>query len=94
MTGPDDRPAHGEEANTGEEARPDKEAPLDKAPYPGTGAHPSTPAPSPTGSPIPVPSRSMPQTSPTCEVCGTVMYDRHCKIACPNCGYLCDCSDP
>lgn len=58
----------------------------------------------------PPPSRSVPPASepapepataagrgraaPVCEICGTVMYDRHCKIACPNCGYLRDCSDP
>jgi ribosomal protein L32 len=29
-----------------------------------------------------------------CEMCGTVMYDHHCKIVCPNCGYKRDCSDP
>ena len=29
-----------------------------------------------------------------CEVCGTRMYDLHCKISCPNCGYRRDCSDP
>lgn len=29
-----------------------------------------------------------------CERCGTVMFDRHCKVVCPNCGYLRDCSDP
>ncbi len=32
--------------------------------------------------------------APVCEVCGAVMYDRHCKIVCPRCGYLRDCSDP
>ena len=30
----------------------------------------------------------------TCERCGHDMYDRHCKVICPNCGYLRDCSDP
>ncbi|MCA9736373.1 MAG: gamma carbonic anhydrase family protein [Gemmatimonadota bacterium] len=30
----------------------------------------------------------------TCERCGFSMYDRHCKVVCPNCGYLRDCSDP
>jgi len=35
-----------------------------------------------------------PTTGPVCEVCGTVMYERHCKIVCPVCGYLRDCSDP
>jgi len=29
-----------------------------------------------------------------CERCGFEMYDRHCKVVCPNCGYLRDCSDP
>ena len=29
-----------------------------------------------------------------CERCGHTMYDRHCKVVCPNCGYLRDCSDP
>ena len=32
--------------------------------------------------------------APVCEICGTLMYDRHCKIVCPGCGYLRDCSDP
>jgi rubrerythrin len=32
--------------------------------------------------------------APLCEVCGTVMYDRHCKILCPRCGHQRDCSDP
>lgn len=29
-----------------------------------------------------------------CERCGAEMVERHCKIVCPNCGYLRDCSDP
>ncbi|RMH14889.1 MAG: gamma carbonic anhydrase family protein [Gemmatimonadetes bacterium] len=29
-----------------------------------------------------------------CERCGAIMYERHCKIACRNCGYIRDCSDP
>lgn len=29
-----------------------------------------------------------------CERCGAEMYDRHCKVLCPNCGYQRDCSDP
>jgi hypothetical protein len=37
--------------------------------------------------------REVPDTH-TCECCGTVMYDHHCKIVCPNCGYKRDCSDP
>jgi len=30
----------------------------------------------------------------TCEICGSQMVERHCKIICPNCGYTRDCSDP
>jgi rubrerythrin len=30
----------------------------------------------------------------TCEICGTRMLQRQCKIRCPNCGYTRDCSDP
>ena len=29
-----------------------------------------------------------------CEICGTQMQDRSCKITCPNCGFTRDCSDP
>lgn len=29
-----------------------------------------------------------------CERCGAEMFDRHCKVLCPNCGYQRDCSDP
>jgi ribosomal protein L37E len=29
-----------------------------------------------------------------CDRCGERMYESHCKIICPNCGYLRDCSDP
>ncbi|MBI4540613.1 MAG: hypothetical protein HY704_14020 [Gemmatimonadetes bacterium] len=31
---------------------------------------------------------------PVCERCGWAMYERHCKIVCPNCGYERDCTDP
>ena len=31
---------------------------------------------------------------PICEICGAVMFERHCKILCPVCGYQRDCSDP
>lgn len=33
-------------------------------------------------------------TAQICERCGFAMYDRHCKVLCPNCGYTRDCSDP
>ncbi len=29
-----------------------------------------------------------------CERCGTRMDEERCKIVCPNCHYLRDCSDP
>ncbi|MFQ5839765.1 MAG: hypothetical protein ACE5HK_03485 [Candidatus Methylomirabilales bacterium] len=29
-----------------------------------------------------------------CERCGTPMVEVHCKIVCPQCGYIRDCSDP
>ncbi|MGH7318977.1 MAG: HVO_2523 family zinc finger protein [Candidatus Rokuibacteriota bacterium] len=29
-----------------------------------------------------------------CWVCGTVMREIKCKIVCPRCGYMRDCSDP
>lgn len=40
------------------------------------------------------PERFAAEVEHRCELCGQPMYDRHCKIACPNCGYLRDCSDP
>ncbi len=30
----------------------------------------------------------------TCDICGTVMLDTHCKLKCLACGYTRDCSDP
>jgi hypothetical protein len=30
----------------------------------------------------------------TCERCGETMEERKCKILCPNCGAMRDCSDP
>ena len=29
-----------------------------------------------------------------CERCGEQMQERQCKILCPNCGHMRDCSDP
>lgn len=29
-----------------------------------------------------------------CWVCGAPVIDRHCKILCPRCGFMRDCSDP
>ena len=28
-----------------------------------------------------------------CEVCNAEMFEKHCKIICPNCGFKWDCSD-
>jgi rubrerythrin len=30
----------------------------------------------------------------SCEICGSTMIERNCKIKCPNCGFTRDCSDP
>jgi predicted RNA-binding Zn-ribbon protein involved in translation (DUF1610 family) len=43
--------------------------------------------------------RMVTRTDPTewvhvCERCGERMEERKCKILCPNCGHLRDCSDP
>lgn len=29
-----------------------------------------------------------------CDVCGKEMLEIHCKIICPRCGFIRDCSDP
>ncbi|MBL8840374.1 MAG: hypothetical protein JNL90_02470 [Planctomycetes bacterium] len=29
-----------------------------------------------------------------CELCGEPQLDRHCKVVCPRCGFIRDCSDP
>lgn len=29
-----------------------------------------------------------------CWVCGAAVTERHCKIVCPRCGFMRDCSDP
>lgn len=39
-------------------------------------------------------SRTSPNGPPVCDRCGSPMLEVHCKIACPVCGYLRDCSDP
>lgn len=50
------------------------------------------PAERPARPPSPPPETDA--TGPVCEVCGGGMYERHCKIVCPICGYTRDCSDP
>lgn len=32
--------------------------------------------------------------APVCDLCGARMLERHCKLVCPNCGFMRDCSDP
>lgn len=56
---------------------------------------PAAPAPPADARPAPTPlvRREIPSVH-VCELCGTTMYDHHCKIVCPNCGYKRDCSDP
>jgi rubrerythrin len=39
-------------------------------------------------------SRASDSPSLVCEVCGGAMFERHCKIVCPRCGYQRDCTDP
>jgi hypothetical protein len=29
-----------------------------------------------------------------CWICGARVNERHCKIVCPRCGFMRDCSDP
>jgi rubrerythrin len=29
-----------------------------------------------------------------CDICGAKMQEIHCKLICPRCGYMRDCSDP
>jgi ribosomal protein L32 len=54
-------------------------------------------APAPPADARPAPASLVRREVPSvhvCELCGTTMYDHHCKIVCPNCGYKRDCSDP
>jgi rubrerythrin len=46
--------------------------------------------------PQPKPEQEAAQTSERkyiCDRCGHEMYERNCKITCPNCGNRFDCSD-
>ena len=57
-------------------------------------AAPEPPRPAPPPPPQPAFVYRAVPTQHVCEICGTVMYDHHCKIICPTCGYKRDCSDP
>lgn len=35
----------------------------------------------------------MASTCELCIICGTPLKPRHCKLVCPNCGAVMDCSD-
>jgi hypothetical protein len=45
---------------------------------------------------LPRPDQADPATAPVaiCDLCASVMVEHHCKLVCPNCGYIRDCSDP
>jgi len=62
-------------------------------PQPDTGSGPAPAEGQETGSVSPAPDDVSPGT-PVCDVCGAPMYERHCRIICPRCGYQRDCSDP
>lgn len=64
--------------------------PPDRTRRSGPGAGPRVPDATPDRDDTP----DRDATRIVCERCGTVMFDRHCKVVCPNCGYLRDCSDP
>lgn len=38
--------------------------------------------------------KAPPRPTFTCDLCGHVMLDLHCKLVCERCGYKRDCSDP
>jgi rubrerythrin len=38
--------------------------------------------------------RSEAPTTSTCDVCGTEAREIHCRLVCPKCGAMRDCSDP
>ena len=69
------------EGQTGPSGSPDPEEPLEPE------------ASSAVGGPAPVDSGEDPQGPHLCERCGHEMFERHCKILCPSCGLMRDCSD-
>jgi ribosomal protein L37E len=40
------------------------------------------------------PGRRFEPKEGACELCGRPQLDRHCKVVCPSCGFVRDCSDP
>jgi hypothetical protein len=57
-----------------------------------TGKPAEADAPSPASEPE---SRDDgPAGASICDLCGSTMVEHHCKLLCPRCGYMRDCSDP
>lgn len=55
----------------------------------------SGPGARPDEAPAPGPATGAAAGCPiVCEICGSEMFASHCKILCPTCGYMRDCSDP
>jgi hypothetical protein len=46
------------------------------------------PGPVPRAAPAPGPAAVL------CDLCGAEMFELHCRLICPRCGYQRDCSDP
>jgi hypothetical protein len=40
------------------------------------------------------PTKSNPADDGACDVCGALVREIHCRLVCPNCGSMRDCSDP
>lgn len=64
----------------------------------GTSGNPDNPVaanPPRTASTGKAPAESAPTEQVfTCDLCGNVMLNLHCKLVCEQCGYKRDCSDP
>lgn len=43
---------------------------------------------------FPPPDGGWTESGVRCDLCETPMYELHCKLVCPNCGYKRDCNDP
>lgn len=63
-----------------------------RAPDPESDPDPAAPSVTPQ-SPGSLGRRFSPDEG-VCELCGYAQLDRHCKVVCPRCGFIRDCSDP
>jgi len=55
-----------------------------------------TPAPAEEQCQLPPPQadeNQLPEEAFLCPLCGAAMFGIHCKLKCPNCGYMEDCTD-